>query len=259
MMVRASPHDCTGRVGSTHVGDVGGAHAQTLSYALSLFYLCGPLTHPTLSHSISIHFVPLISERVAVCSVGALCVAHALADLGDINLLAVMHNTGLREGAGAIAVINQYYHRPHIRIGAYRGPEGDPAESPLGHPPFAHQGKGVFVHDLVSHGFPAARGIKDFRGAEQALDVYRSELAQAADGSVVIAAVGHLTNILPLLQSKPDAASPLSGVQLVQRKVKQIVIMGGRRKFVAGTNIEWNLGGCGTTDFDRVHFQLCGE
>ena len=46
--------------------------------------------------------------------VGAVCVANALADNGEVNLLAVVHNTGLPEGAGAISVLNTYYGRQVI-------------------------------------------------------------------------------------------------------------------------------------------------
>eukprot|EP00966_Prymnesium_polylepis_P087246 2019427-Prymnesium_polylepis.1 len=33
--------------------------------------------------------------------VGALCVAHALEDMGEAEILAVVHGTGLKEGVGA--------------------------------------------------------------------------------------------------------------------------------------------------------------
>eukprot|EP00966_Prymnesium_polylepis_P238622 5518467-Prymnesium_polylepis.1 len=58
---------------------------------------------------------------IDVDDVGALCVAHALEDLGEARILAVLHNTGLDEGVGAVSVINHFYGRDHIPIGAYRG------------------------------------------------------------------------------------------------------------------------------------------
>ena len=52
--------------------------------------------------------------------------------------------------------------------------------------------------------------------------------------------VGFLTNLDALLRSGPDEDSPLDGVELVRRKVKQWVCMGGR--FPASTeNGEFNL------------------
>ena len=56
--------------------------------------------------------VPLIIDTdmsIDVDDVGALCVAHALQDLGEAQILAVTHNTGLDQGVGAISVITNYY------------------------------------------------------------------------------------------------------------------------------------------------------
>lgn len=77
--------------------------------------------------------VPIIFDTdmsIDVDDVGALCVAHALEDLEETEILAVLHNTGLKEGVGAISVINHFYGRDHIQIGAYRGPIGDPSHTP---------------------------------------------------------------------------------------------------------------------------------
>jgi inosine-uridine nucleoside N-ribohydrolase len=61
---------------------------------------------------------------IDVDDVGALCVAHALEDLGEAKILAITHDTGLSEGVGAVSVINHYYGRDHIPLGAYRGEVG---------------------------------------------------------------------------------------------------------------------------------------
>ena len=59
-----------------------------------------------------------------VDDVAALCITHALADRKETELLAVVHNTGLLEGVGAISVINHYYGRDHVPIGAFKGKFG---------------------------------------------------------------------------------------------------------------------------------------
>ena len=46
--------------------------------------------------------------------------AHALADNGEASLLAVMQNTSPQPCAGVISVINTYYGRPELPIGAYK-------------------------------------------------------------------------------------------------------------------------------------------
>jgi inosine-uridine nucleoside N-ribohydrolase len=61
-------------------------------------------------------------------------------------------------------------------------------------------------------------------------------LASAEDGSVAIAQVGFSTNLANLLESKPDDVSPLSGVDLVKRKVKLLSIMAGAFTKIPGKN-----------------------
>ena len=53
-------------------------------------------------------------------------------------------------------------------------------------------------------------------------------LAAQPDGSVVLVQVGFFTNLARLLDSPPDAASPLAGRELVARKVKLLSAMAGR-------------------------------
>lgn len=55
--------------------------------------------------------------------VGAVCMANALMDAGEAQLLAVVHNTGLPQGAGAVAAMNAWYGRDQtaVPIGAYKG------------------------------------------------------------------------------------------------------------------------------------------
>ena len=56
-----------------------------------------------------------------VDDVGAVCVAHALADLGEVDILAVVHDAGLFEGIGAVGALNTFYGRPQIQLGAFKG------------------------------------------------------------------------------------------------------------------------------------------
>ena len=53
--------------------------------------------------------------------VGAVCLAHALMDAGEADLLAVVHNTGLLEGVGAVSALNAWYGRDSLPVGAYKG------------------------------------------------------------------------------------------------------------------------------------------
>ena len=74
--------------------------------------------------------------------VGALCIAHALADAGEVELLATVHNTGADTGVCAVSVINTYYGRANITVGAYKGG-------------FAADERGAYIDDLCGR-FPAA-------------------------------------------------------------------------------------------------------
>lgn len=53
--------------------------------------------------------------------VGALCITHAMMNAGEVDLVAVVHNSGLPQGIGAVSVINHYYGRDDIPLGAYKG------------------------------------------------------------------------------------------------------------------------------------------
>lgn len=56
----------------------------------------------------------------------AVCIANQMHKQKEINLAAVVHNTGLPEGVGAVSVLNHYYGHDDIRIGAYKGSFGNP-------------------------------------------------------------------------------------------------------------------------------------
>jgi len=162
--------------------------------------------------------------------VGALCIAHALADRGEVELLAVVHNTALDTGVCAISAINNYYARPAIPIGAYVGSWGASE-------------RGAYVDDLCRR-FPTT--LRNASTAPTAVDVYRSVLAVQPDAAnVTIASIGFLFNLEMLLSSGPDDYSPLSGVELLRRKVGTVVVMGGGYPRAGnGTQLprgEWNF------------------
>ena len=56
-----------------------------------------------------------------VDDVGSVCVAHALQDLGETEILAIVHDTGFKLGVGAISSLNNWYGHDDIPLGAYKG------------------------------------------------------------------------------------------------------------------------------------------
>ena len=176
---------------------------------------------------------------VDVDDAGMLCAAHALADLGEANILAVMHNSHLKAGAGAISAINSYYGRSSLPIGVYRGDVGK--NSWFDQPDWTRHGRGVYVEDLVQTFSPPQ---PNWVGLPDAVDAYRSTLATARDGSVSIVQVGYATNMLNLLESPPDHHSALNGRDLVAKKAGRVFIMGGHDP--GGSQLkQWSFaGGC---------------
>ena len=59
------------------------------------------------------------------------------------------------------------------------------------------------------------------------MNVYRRALSGQPDGSVVMISTGFLGNLSALLDSPADAISPLGGRDLIARKVRRLVVMGG--------------------------------
>ena len=206
--------------------------------------------------------VPIIFDTdmsIDTDDVGALCVAHALEDLGEARLLAVTHGTGLREALPAISAINRFYGRENdVPIGISSTEIGSPAATPAGRYgdeiSWTNQGRGWYA-STIARSFPSIYRAEPKRAAPSALRVLRTVLAAASEQSVTIVAVGHATNLVELLLSGPDDASPLSGYKLVELKVASMVWMGG--SFLNSERVEWNFGACGASNgmcgaYDRV-------
>lgn len=192
--------------------------------------------------------VPLIIDTdmsTDVDDVLAIAVAHALVASGEAELVAVVHNTGLPTGVGAISVINHFYGRDDVPIGAYKGKFDNPDFSEM----LDDTGRSVagpFVDKMLQYPSP----IRDYTEVPTAVEVYRAALAKQLDGSVVIANIGFNLNMADLLRSGPDAASNLTGLELVALKVKAAYVMGGQYPTSVGggggyegDNYEWNFGG----------------
>lgn len=71
------------------------------------------------------------------------------------------------------------------------------------------------------------RSIKDYGKLLPATRLYRKLLAKAKDGSVTIVSVGFSTNLALLLETGADEFSPLTGRELVAKKVSRLVTMAG--------------------------------
>jgi pyrimidine-specific ribonucleoside hydrolase len=142
--------------------------------------------------------------------VGAIALLHALADSGQVKILAMVASTKFEGVAGVFDVFNTYFKRPDIVVGV---PKGLAVE----------QKDWQHWTDTVLKKYP--HSIQKNAEAPDAIAVYRKALADAPDKSVTIITVGFLTNLANLLMSQPDQYSKLNGKQLVEKKVKQLVSM----------------------------------
>jgi hypothetical protein len=157
--------------------------------------------------------------------VGALFILHGAAERGEARILATMGCVSAEAIAPALDAINTWFGRPEIAVGALKESGFLPG------PHYTEQLARRFPHRL-----PAGRDYPE------AVSLYRQILAREPDGSVIILAVGPLRNIANLLNSPPDASSPLDGRELVARKVKRLDIMGGTYPPEANPKAaEWNF------------------
>ena len=168
--------------------------------------------------------------------VGAMACLHALADAGECEILATVSSTRGNASVGVVEILNSFYGRPEIPVGAPKGmgvigavPSGKTKVDPSA--PLQSQQRGKISHNIYRKllaDYPGQFRYADADLAPDANEVYRRVLAAQPDGSVVICSVGFLTNLRRLIESKPDDISPLDGKALVAKKVKLWVVMACR-------------------------------
>jgi len=152
----------------------------------------------------------------SVDDVGALATAFALQNAGEANVVATIVNTRTSRPAVATdswkcaAALAQFYGSTHTLLGSDMPNNGpDPTTIPN------------FIGPCAGFASPSTPV------PASAVSVYRRALASQPDGSVVIASIGYFENLDALLHSGPDIFSPLTGSQLVARKVRLLVAMAG--------------------------------
>jgi inosine-uridine nucleoside N-ribohydrolase len=162
--------------------------------------------------------VPLIIDTDIwsnVDDVGALAAAFGLQLRGEAKVIALGVNTHTSRPAVAadswrcVAAITAFYGFSSVPLGAA----------------LPNNGTGAHTPDFVG---PCARLAPPGTATpESAVRVFRRALSAQPNGSVVMASIGYFGNLSALLDSPGDAISPLTGHQLVQRKVKALVAMAG--------------------------------
>ncbi|MBD5225170.1 MAG: nucleoside hydrolase [Bacteroidales bacterium] len=138
---------------------------------------------------------------------------------GDIELLGISSNKRDEGSMEYLDILTTWYGQPDIPLGYVEN--GVPCEDAVNYANAVYSMK-------ASDGTPLfGRSHASDSHMQPSVTMYRSLLAQQPDSSVTIISVGFSTNLAQLLASGPDAASPLTGKDLVARKVARLVTMAG--------------------------------
>jgi purine nucleosidase len=182
----------------------------------------------TLTQTKAAELVPLILDT-DICGdcddVLTLGMIHSLQSRGMCTLLAVTISVDHALAAPFADAVNTFYERGDVPIGVV-GKRGVIEKSEfLSLVNEQDSGRFRYPHDLTSS-----------ESAKDSTALIRATLVGQADRSVVIAQVGFSTNLARLLDSPADEFSPLTGRELVERKVKLLSLMAGAFQPIEGNH-----------------------
>lgn len=143
--------------------------------------------------------------------VGAVAVLCHYAKLYDIDIAGIIHCTSNPYGAGCIDAVCSYCGFENIAVGTF-------------------EKKGFLEDGQKYNKNIAAEFPNRFSGGAEVEDsrkVYRRLLAESDDNGVVLVTIGPLNTVYGLMKSEPDEISPLSGAELIKKKVYTVVSMAG--------------------------------
>ncbi|MBN2349752.1 MAG: nucleoside hydrolase [Bacteroidales bacterium] len=153
---------------------------------------------------------------------GALVMLHHFIDHKECELLGVMCWSTEQYAVSAIDAINRFYGHPDIPVGTRKDSIYFESWN------YSKSIADSFYFEL------------DQNNAPDATMLYRKILSKSEDSGIILVTVGPLKNIQDLINSEADSISALTGKELIQKKVKEVVMMGGQ--FPSGPN-EWNFNG----------------
>ena len=145
--------------------------------------------------------------------VGCMAMLQTMATRGLCDILAIVNSTNQKESALCISAINQFYNRPAIPVGDFKG-----------YPKKINATEQTYDYHIAKD-YP--RPLKNWEESLDGVQLYREILASAKDSSITVVIVGTMHNFYGLLKSGPDVWSAKTGKELVGEKVAQVVTMGG--------------------------------
>jgi inosine-uridine nucleoside N-ribohydrolase len=154
--------------------------------------------------------------------VAAITFLNGLADRGEAKILGITCVTSYPYAPGCADAVCRWCGRPDVPMGTLK-------EAGL-----------LNLSDYAKHvaqNWPN-RYPDGADHVPDAVTVFRKVMSQQPDHSVVLVSIGPFRNLANFLRSKPDAISPLSGRELIEKKVKLLSSMGGIFK----PTVDLNLG-----------------
>ncbi len=142
--------------------------------------------------------------------VGAVAMLHAFQDQGEAKILAMISCNAFETTIPTLSLLNTYFKHPEIPLGIVKGnfPNKDCQQQ--------------WAQAIILR-YPHSINFND--KAVEAVKLYRKILTAQPDHSVTIISVGFFTNLANLLASSKDKYSPMTGKDLVAKKVKHLVSM----------------------------------
>lgn len=151
----------------------------------------------------------------------AMDLLYKYADDGLINILAEGISKEGQAPAEYMDILNNWYGYRNIPIGIITG--GADCETDA-----VNYAKAVNLLTNADNAplFKRTEGM-EYDALPQAHILYRKILAESEDNSVTFVTVGFSTNLARLLDTQADEYSSLTGRQLVEKKVKALIMMAG--------------------------------
>ena len=150
----------------------------------------------------------------------ALALIHALKNRGECELLAITLTKDNPYAAPMTELLNIFYGRPDIPIAMVKNgvtrDDGRYNRQVL-----------ELKDDAGNPRYPRTLQPEDSANLPDAVPFLRKLLAEAPDHSVVLVQVGFFTNFARLLDTPADPISPLTGKELIAKKVQYLSLMAG--------------------------------
>ncbi len=199
--------------------------ASKILFLVALIVSCSPIEEEKSKYDFSVSPNVILDTDIgnSLDDLLALDILHHCCRQGRITLLAVMVNHDVPLAPQAADVINTWYGAGQTPLGMVRDGVKD-----------SHiwEDYAPLLCNCESYRLT----ISDYASLPDAVALYREILANSADRSVTILSTGFLTNISRLLESGPDEFSPMTGTDLVKKKVRSVVAMCG-----SGNEAEYNV------------------